>query len=928
MIRHETILAKATTCKEAIQRWEEKTGLVASEQKEIILSFQWPPIERMDNSLAAKLSLSTNVIEKISGINSLKYLRILSLSRNNIKTFSGLEAIGDHLEELWISYNLIEKIKGVNALKALKVLYMGNNLVKDWAEFNRLQEIPNLQDLLFINNPICENMDAESWRAQVVRRLPGLKKLDAIPVMTELKKCNSQLFKELSETKSNLENVKAKWAQCKHSTPADYQPGMLSELVREIREANRNCEEGLITKVKFMLEEKCNQQVKEVDELKNQLAKLMKEKEESDQRVAKLEEEVTALKLSATNEDREIAVFEEENLALRRELQEARACRTMAENAAKCVNFAVSRSVTPVTFDTPCITSTPVRTALTDTCFPLPAIPPASHTSSSASSVLRSRSAEVAAFQPTSEVDQCQNFATDSEPVSCEESPTKESAWKRAEMFLASCHTTITCMNDDVTSFIDIIAKQESGRQTITCMNDDVTSFIDIIAKQESGVMDNGTLSEILSEIDLGDCLEFYAKEARDVMRNDGKIKSTTTEAEKRTKVLLTDIPEESTDDQLGIYDAKMLSMLERDGANDLGSSGVLEEETDLPDKLSDCASKAEKLTNHSDNHSFWQKLCKFRNQRGSFKKPRRKKGNSRKLFSESDEDPSQDQTKILMADMVPPGSPGSDRDTANEDGDCFPNNDRTNHGTTITDVPDVVVIGGGSIVPKDLCSTRTLTSRTQTAPSRATYTCLLYTSRCSAAWLSAETFALLSAKEFVGQVFGCISKCLDALAVEKRHVVPKPARTNVTLEKLEEILRKKVNGATATETVSRIFCDVASGACPVPEDQAEEPTNQVLSLSSSSEDEQDEAEDGDDDDDDDDEKPDTSRSDKNSSIASDSKITLVIDGSKSIEQISQYYSSRGLIEILRRNRVRRTESLHTNHIIDSINYRQIKNGE
>jgi len=94
-----------------------------------------------------------------------------------------LEAIGDHLEELWISYNLIEKIKGVSVLKALKVLYMGNNLVKDWAEFIRLQEIPNLQDLLFINNPICENMDVESWRAQVVKRLPALKKLDAIPIV-------------------------------------------------------------------------------------------------------------------------------------------------------------------------------------------------------------------------------------------------------------------------------------------------------------------------------------------------------------------------------------------------------------------------------------------------------------------------------------------------------------------------------------------------------------------------------------------------------------------------------------------------------------------------------------------------------------------------------------------------------------------------
>jgi len=130
-----------------------------------------------------KLSLSTNMIERIAGISSLKRLRILSLSRNSIKTFSGLEAIGDHLEELWISYNLIEKIKGVSALKALKVLYMGNNLVKDWAEFNRLQEIPNLQDLLFINNPICDKVDVETWRAQVIKRLPGLKKLDAITIV-------------------------------------------------------------------------------------------------------------------------------------------------------------------------------------------------------------------------------------------------------------------------------------------------------------------------------------------------------------------------------------------------------------------------------------------------------------------------------------------------------------------------------------------------------------------------------------------------------------------------------------------------------------------------------------------------------------------------------------------------------------------------
>lgn len=66
-------MAKATTCKDAIRRWEEKHEMNAAEATEVLLCFQWPPIEKMDNSLAVltsctKLSLSTNMIEKISGI--------------------------------------------------------------------------------------------------------------------------------------------------------------------------------------------------------------------------------------------------------------------------------------------------------------------------------------------------------------------------------------------------------------------------------------------------------------------------------------------------------------------------------------------------------------------------------------------------------------------------------------------------------------------------------------------------------------------------------------------------------------------------------------------------------------------------------------------------------------------------------------------
>lgn len=42
-----------------------------------------------------KLSLSTNMIEKITGLNGMKNLRILSLGRNYIKSFNGLVSYSD-----------------------------------------------------------------------------------------------------------------------------------------------------------------------------------------------------------------------------------------------------------------------------------------------------------------------------------------------------------------------------------------------------------------------------------------------------------------------------------------------------------------------------------------------------------------------------------------------------------------------------------------------------------------------------------------------------------------------------------------------------------------------------------------------------------------------------------------------------------------
>ncbi|KAM9787428.1 dynein axonemal light chain 1 isoform X2 [Syngnathus typhle] len=145
------MVGKATTIKEALTKWEEKTGEKSSE--------------------ATVVKLYEN-------------LKILSLGRNNIKAFTGLDAVGDTLEELWISYNLIEKMKGVHLLKKLKVLHMSNNLVKDWGEFSKLADLPCLVDLVFVGNPLEEKHSPDgTWTEEATKRLPRLTKLDGVPVV-------------------------------------------------------------------------------------------------------------------------------------------------------------------------------------------------------------------------------------------------------------------------------------------------------------------------------------------------------------------------------------------------------------------------------------------------------------------------------------------------------------------------------------------------------------------------------------------------------------------------------------------------------------------------------------------------------------------------------------------------------------------------
>lgn len=46
-----------------------------------------------------------------------------------------------------------------------------------------LQELPHLEDLLFVGNPLYDGCELEAWRSEAGRRLPNLKKLDGETVL-------------------------------------------------------------------------------------------------------------------------------------------------------------------------------------------------------------------------------------------------------------------------------------------------------------------------------------------------------------------------------------------------------------------------------------------------------------------------------------------------------------------------------------------------------------------------------------------------------------------------------------------------------------------------------------------------------------------------------------------------------------------------
>ncbi|PSN42630.1 hypothetical protein C0J52_08683 [Blattella germanica] len=151
--------------------------------------------------------------------------------------------------------------------------------------------------------------------------------LSLVEQVNALQDSNKKLYQELRETKAELENLKQSW----RSMPPEYEPGMLSDLIREIRDAARVREEVLLNRVCSMLEgsgkgkptnhlvgmpEKFPLMAQKLENIEEHLQQLQIHRE-------KMKPSNTQADGISENQTEQLCGLEVENLRLRRNLQEA-----------------------------------------------------------------------------------------------------------------------------------------------------------------------------------------------------------------------------------------------------------------------------------------------------------------------------------------------------------------------------------------------------------------------------------------------------------------------------------------------------------------------------------------------------------------------------------------------------------------------------
>ena len=149
-----------------------------------------------------ELSAAGNELGAISGLEGLP-LRRLVLRENRIARITGLETLR-RLRILDLSHNRLVSLEGLQHLHAVQSVLLAGNRVAEVAETRHVRHLGMLTDLDLRGNPVGTTPD---YRLAVVFRLPGLCYLDGAALTPEEKVAATDLFDPPPEVVAAIDHV-------------------------------------------------------------------------------------------------------------------------------------------------------------------------------------------------------------------------------------------------------------------------------------------------------------------------------------------------------------------------------------------------------------------------------------------------------------------------------------------------------------------------------------------------------------------------------------------------------------------------------------------------------------------------------------------------------------------------------------------------
>jgi len=120
--------------------------------------------------------VSYNQINSLDGLAMCSNLTTLYISNNQIKAWNELDKLVNMYIDCLFSLHLVPLLLFVRLLSLCRDA--NNNFLFQIVSSSLQAGLPNLRDVLFVGNPIYDDMPKEQARIEVLKRLPQVAKID------------------------------------------------------------------------------------------------------------------------------------------------------------------------------------------------------------------------------------------------------------------------------------------------------------------------------------------------------------------------------------------------------------------------------------------------------------------------------------------------------------------------------------------------------------------------------------------------------------------------------------------------------------------------------------------------------------------------------------------------------------------------------